>query len=440
MYFGIFNRMILAELVKVFLMSLIALTGMFLLAGLIQEASQKGLSPGQILVLIPLIIPNTLPFTIPATTLFATCVVYGRMSADNEVLVLRAVGVNIYHLLWPALILGIATTVVTAALYYDPIPRSQQMARHQLLKDGEDIIYGMIKREGGLRQNNLDFVLFVREVQGRDLIDVVVKKRRKGKQGGYEGYELVARSQTATLRIRKVQEPSPELSVTEQDKDRVTDNVMDRFRRWKAGTVGGDQYELVVRMTHCFVDSLKGETTAEIQIQEYATPLPATIFGKDPKERPSSLTWTELHQNRTELAQIGDEMQARVTELESRPNEITAGRPNHELAREYRTGALKVQQHLLRQYDTELQIRPALAVGCLCFVLIGCPVGIWASRSDYLSVFMICFLPTVFVYYPVLLATLNLAKDAKVPPAAAWIADGVVAVGALVLIQRLMKR
>ena len=126
---------------------------------------------------IPLIIPNTLPFTIPATTLFATCVVYGRMSADNEVLVLRAAGVNIYHLLWPALILGIGTTAATAALYYDPIPRSQQMLRDQLLKDGEDIIYGMIKREGGLRQTNLDFVLFVRDVQGRDLIDVVVKKQ-----------------------------------------------------------------------------------------------------------------------------------------------------------------------------------------------------------------------------------------------------------------------
>jgi lipopolysaccharide export system permease protein len=57
-----------------------------------------------------------------------------------------------------------------------------------------------------------------------------------------------------------------------------------------------------------------------------------------------------------------------------------------------------------------------------------------------LSVFMICFLPTVFVYYPVLLATVNLAKDGKVPPTAVWIADGVAALASLVLIQRLMKR
>src|SRR5687767_8755736 len=121
--------MIFSELMKVFLMSLVGLTGMFLLAGLIQEATQKGLSPTQIIMAIPLIIPNTLPFTIPATTLFATCVVYGRMSADSEVLVLRAAGVNIYHLLWPAIVLGIITTVATAVLYYDTIPRSQRQLR-----------------------------------------------------------------------------------------------------------------------------------------------------------------------------------------------------------------------------------------------------------------------------------------------------------------------
>src|SRR5205085_667697 len=53
--------------------------------------------------------------------------------------------------------------------------------------------------------------------------------------------------------------------------------------------------------------------------------------------------------------------------------------------------------------DTELQMRPALSFGCLFFVLIGCPVGIWFSKSDYLSAFTICFLPIVFLYYPQLL-------------------------------------
>src|SRR5262249_34097578 len=79
-------RMILWELCKVFVMALVAITGILLMAGLIAEATQQGLAPTQILAAIPLLIPSTLPYTIPATTLFATCVVYGRLSADNEIL------------------------------------------------------------------------------------------------------------------------------------------------------------------------------------------------------------------------------------------------------------------------------------------------------------------------------------------------------------------
>jgi len=430
-YFGIVNRMILAELVKVFLMSLVALTGMFLLAGLIQEASQKGLSPGQIVMFIPLIIPNTLPFTIPATTLFATCVVYSRMSADNEVLVLRAAGVNIYHLLWPALVLGLLTAGSTAALYYETIPRSQQLMREQLLREGENLLYGMIKREGGLRQSNLDFALFVRDVQGRDLIDVVVKKRRPDKKG----YELVARAQTARLRVRKV------ASDGNGEPDSRPESVIDRFQRRQSGVTGSDQYELVVYMDRCFVDSLKGDAALDLQHQEYTTPLPEAIFGKDPKTRPSSQTWRELWANRRETAAELAELKDMTREAAAKGN---APVPNSkqtyaDVTRDY-FSAVEADARLLRQIEVEIQMRPALAVGCLCFVLIGCPVGVWASRSDYLSVFIICFLPTVFIYYPLLLASLNLAKNSKAPATAAWGANVIALLVALVLIQRLMKR
>src|SRR6516162_7638389 len=97
MFGTIISRMIFWELVKVFLMALVAITGILLVAGIIAEATQQGLGPKQILSAIPLLIPSTLPYTIPATTLFAVCVVYGRLSADNEILAIRSAGVNLYH-------------------------------------------------------------------------------------------------------------------------------------------------------------------------------------------------------------------------------------------------------------------------------------------------------------------------------------------------------
>lgn len=442
MYFGAINRMILAELVKVFLMSLVALTGMFLLAGTIQEASRMGLSPVQILTAIPLIIPNTLPFTIPATTLFATCVVYGRMSADNEVLVLRAAGVNIYTLLCPALILGLGTTAATAALYYDTIPRSQRLLKAQFEKDAEGILYGMLKREGGLKQGGLDYVLYVRDVQGRDLIDVVIKKRKRPKEkdakaGAGPGFEMVARAQMARLRVQDAPDSGTETNGPPEE----SLTAVERFQRRSSGA-GAKAKELVVYMDRCYVDSLTGDAAAELRGKEYAMPLPTSIFGKATSDRPSSQTWEELFINRDEeranLKEMLEDLQRLRGGGDGMPAPATE--PNAKAVFNLVNGPIRYTTESIRKIEIEIQLRPALAVGCLCFVLIGCPVGIWASRSDYLSVFIICFLPTVFFYYPLLLAGQNLAKSGKVPAWTVWAADVIALIVAFILIRRLMKR
>src|SRR5947207_14027857 len=127
--FSILHRMIFRELVRVFLLALLALTGMLLLAGIVAEASQQGLQPSQILAAIPLLIPGTLPYTIPATTLFATCVVYGRMAADNEILAIKSAGINLVHVVGPGLLLGVVMSGVTMALYYHVIPYSHHLLR-----------------------------------------------------------------------------------------------------------------------------------------------------------------------------------------------------------------------------------------------------------------------------------------------------------------------
>ena len=86
-------------------------------------------------------------------------------------------------------------------------------------------------------------------------------------------------------------------------------------------------------------------------------------------------------------------------------------------------------------------MRPALAVGCVCFVLIGAPVGIWFSRADYLSAFVSCFLPTIVIYYPLLLCGTNMAKDGRLPPAVGlWMANGAVGLIGIVLYARLLRR
>src|SRR2546421_3227374 len=121
--------MIFWELVKVFVLCLIGITGILLMAGIVAEASQQGLNPAQILAIIPLLIPSTLPYTIPATTLFSTCVVYGRLSADNEILAIRASGINLMKVVGPGVGLGGLMSCATMALYYELIPSTHHLMR-----------------------------------------------------------------------------------------------------------------------------------------------------------------------------------------------------------------------------------------------------------------------------------------------------------------------
>ena len=94
---GMMNRLLFWELLKVFTISLIGLTGILLIPGIIQTSTQMGLSVSQLVRVIPFSIPKMLPWTIPPSTLFASCIVYGRLSSDNEAVALKAAGVDLLN-------------------------------------------------------------------------------------------------------------------------------------------------------------------------------------------------------------------------------------------------------------------------------------------------------------------------------------------------------
>ena len=74
-------------------------------------------------------------------------------------------------------------------------------------------------------------------------------------------------------------------------------------------------------------------------------------------------------------------------------------------------------------------MRPALSLGCFGFIIVGAPIGIWLSKSDYLSAFITCFLPIVLVYYPLMLCGTGMAKEGKIDPLLlVWGADIVLAI------------
>lgn len=402
------NRMIFWELVRVFLLSLGTLTGLVLVVVAVQQASQLGLSLAQMIRAMPLLVPSILPIAIPATTLFAACVVYGRLSHDNEVVALKAAGVHLFGIVKPAVLLGAITTLTTAALYHTTIPRTQQLFYEQILSDPEEVLLNMLRRDRCLRHPSLPHVLYVRDVQGKRLIDVVVKERQKGKdpKGVGDVYGTVARAREARLRVDVA-----------------------------AGTMSIDSDRFVI--------SGKNAAGTTATSGPFTMDLPDSVSGKEARLRISALTWDDLPVRVAAVTAERDELtatrDARQAEIAASPDPAvrTAG-PNELRAYQFQIDA-KTRQ--VRSLQAEVYARPALAVSCLVFALIGCPVGIWANRADYLSTFVVCFIPTLVVYYPLLLAGSDMGKTGKLPLAlGCWLADLVMGAVGLLLTWRLLRR
>jgi len=406
---SILHRMILWELIKVFLMSLVGITGILLMAGIVAEATQQGLSPGQILAAIPLIIPSTLPYTIPATTLFACCVVYGRLAADNEILAIKSSGVNILHVVRPGLLLGVAASAVTMFLYWDMIPASHRLLRQMAFDDAEELIYGMLRKQHSFNYPQMPYAIWVRDVEGKKLVDPVIKGRNT------QGLNFVAQAREAELHVDMA---ARKLSITLSIGRFITSDDQD--------------------------NGIFDSKTVDVD-------LPPT-FGKDADLRPRDMTWNEMLVQRRQFQDYDAIYQQEIVNRDHGgpgtaavdslppPDGAPANPPNHRKDKKQ----LQFEDDYLRQQilwlDVELLMRPALSAGCFCFILVGCPVGIWLSRSDYLSSFIVCFLPICLLYYPLMLCGTGLAKEGRLDPAAlVWGANLVMGLIGGVLFWRLLR-
>ncbi len=413
--FGKLQWMIFGELLRVFALTLIGLTGMFVIVGLVQQVAQLGLGVGQLLKIIPLFVPSTLPYTVPATTLFACCVVYGRLANDNEVVAIKAAGIDLLTMLRPAFLLGVLTAAATLAISFSVIPRSFVLVQEEIMREPEEVLYNMLKRERVLgRGSKSQYSMYVRDVQGKRLKDVVIKRTTKDQPkvvpnlGGRDDYDYFARSDWASIKV---------------DLDRRVLKV--QAERWN------------------FRNLTKSEDGSFVDPQDIEIELPDIFSSKEIKTRPTALEWPELHARLAELAK------ERGTITASRKASAAAGEASQDPV--VRKQVLNEQTHYnqqlkdndrnVRNVEYEYAIRPALAFSCLVFAMIGAPVGLLTNRADYLSSFVVCFLPTILVYYPILFSGRGMAIDGKAPAVlGAWVANLVVGCGALALVFKAIKR
>lgn len=382
------KRHVIGEILKIFFVAIAITMLLMTLGGGAKEGIRQGLPPGIVLQTMPYIIPEMLRFTIPGCLLFAVCSVFGRMTASNEIVAIKSLGINPLSVVWPVLVVAYFLSIATFAVY-DVCAVWARPNLRRLVEDSVDrIAIGYLKANGAFTMQGVSIV--VKGVDGDRLLHPVIN---------IDGRD---ETPTITLTAREAWLHSNEESGT----------LRFECRDGRIEAPGKATLRFPDRFVHDVVFR-KPEAHPEDRLSPAA--LGSRVIPRQIAREKARIS--ELHQ------QLAAETDA--------PDGTTA---------EGLQRTLDQRQTRLSRLEAEIPRRFSNGFGCLCFALVGVPVAMRGRSSDTMSVFFLCFLPILLVYYPLLVTGENIARGGFYPGLTVWLADVVLfAIGA-VMMWRIMRR
>lgn len=391
----ILTRYVLAEFLKVFLVSITGMTLFMLLVGVAKEAYMEGLGVRQIVLLIPYFVPQALLFAVPATTLFAGCSVYGRLASGNEVVAVKASGISPMQLLWPALAFAFLLSLVTVWLNDVSVSWGRQGIRQVVIEAVEEIAYSRLRQSQSY--SNGRFAINVEAVDGKRLIHPTFTF-----QGSEHSSSMTIVCEEATL------------------------------------TSNSEANTLTVKCTNGTLQSGDNRLNFPDTLERVISLDEASGKGKA-RISPSNLA----------MADIPEEKVRQAAEIERMQQELAA-----EAAYQMMTGdftslvkgnwvksrkRLADAQERLYRLRMEPYRRWANGFSCLCFVIVGAPLAIRMRNADFLTSFFMCFLPILIFYYPLMAFGVSQAKSGSFPSWGVWAGNVVLLAIGMQLIRRVCR-
>jgi lipopolysaccharide export system permease protein len=405
--FGILQRYVLGEVTRAFGLALLTITAVFVLLTVMTKAASAGLGPLEILKLIPYMIPASLPYTVPVSLLFAATVVYGRLAGDNEVIAVKTAGLSAMVLIWPSILLALVFSLLLNHLSATFIPEANTAGKKVIFKNLEDFFYKKLKMEKYAEFPQ--WVIKVKDVQGQTMIGPIFKQRaeKHDAPGAFPGpvavdeqgaYSMVIQSKTAKIIF-----------------DYARDNAHVYFEDANLIKVGVERSEANIKDSGIDIPIPGKGAFGQGKMVEEMTVAEMNATKSDYLEK------IAMERKRQAVAAAWHIGSGQINRLQLQWNEVNAAFSKYD----YWLAECK-------KFETEIQMRQAMAWGSLFFVILGAPVGILFARRDFLSAFISCFMPIILVYYPLMLFGVNLGKEGIVWPELVWTGNVVLWVAAFI--------
>jgi|EndMetStandDraft_8_1072994.scaffolds.fasta_scaffold87471_2 lipopolysaccharide export system permease protein len=372
------TRYITSELIGWLAMVLVGLTCVLVLMVVVLEASRMNLGLGPTLRLLPFSLPMAIAYAAPCAMLFTVCFIYGRMSADNEIVAAKALGITPVVLLWPSWILAFAVSLVGVWLTDLAFSWGAIGAQRVVIQSVEEIAYGMLRTQRSYA--NQRFSIIVKDVQDRKLIRPIMNFQASNDM------------------------PAVRIAAAEAELESQLDKGV-----------------MVLYLTDC-------EVEMHPNIRSF-------IPGRDKREFPLSFfSAKEIREGsptNLPLRQISGEIPAQQKRIDEMERALAA-----QSAMALVTGELqdlseavwKTRRKQLTDYrnrlfrlKTEPWRRWANGFSTLAFVLVGAPLAILLKRADVMTRFGLSFLPILLTYYPLLMGCCDRAKAGSLPPYVVWV-------------------
>lgn len=375
-----FHRYILTEVIKLFVLALTAITMLLMLGMLVERAIVENVGMLAILKLIPFLLPTSLQYALPATFLFATCSVYGRMAADNEIVAIKSIGVSPFRVMTPTLIL--ALTLSPFAVWLMDIAASWGMPgmNRVVVHSLEEIVYGVLRAHHAYSGQG-GFSIWVKDVEDRWLIEPVITVYS---QSG--GAPQIISAEKAQL------------------------------------SLDADNERLLIRLNDYQIEMGKRQMKRG-DSDEYVLPLSRAARKGNSSDAPTQYS---LRQMTGEIRNADLKLRSKEDSLAARYSAgLCLGRFDYftdQRAEEERAARDSNRMRLRRLY-IEPWRRWALGFSCFFFVWLGIPLSIHLRNADYWVTFGICFLPILTIYFPLFGLGLDRAKAGAWPAYSVWLGN-----------------
>ncbi len=163
----ILRNYVLKEMLGPLILSLVVITFAFVIGNIVKLADfviNKGVEIGYVGQLFVYLIPRLLTYAVPMSALTATLLAFGRLSSDNEIVAMRANGINLYRISAPVIIIGLLLSVISLPLNDKIVPVAHYRARILLKEVGLRHPAAYLEA-GTFIKGFKDYILFIYDIK-----------------------------------------------------------------------------------------------------------------------------------------------------------------------------------------------------------------------------------------------------------------------------------